>query len=65
MSDRLNEDPDPSHEQALRLSLYETIAGRRAAYDTMLWQAPVLSLTAQAFLSLSPSAQEALDSPVF
>jgi hypothetical protein len=50
MSERLREDPDPSHEHALRLSLYETIASRRATYDTMLWQAPVLSLTAQAFL---------------
>ncbi|MBX3461577.1 MAG: hypothetical protein KF830_00255 [Planctomycetes bacterium] len=29
---------------------YETIASRRATYDSMLWQTPVLSLTAQSFL---------------
>jgi hypothetical protein len=50
MTELSREEPDPSHEHALRLSLYETVASRRATYDTMLWQAPVLSLTAQAFL---------------
>jgi hypothetical protein len=50
MSEMPKEEPDLSHEHALELSLYETIANRRATYDTMLWQAPVLSLTAQAFL---------------
>jgi hypothetical protein len=30
--------------------LYQIIADRRVGTDTMMWQAPVLSLTAQAFL---------------
>lgn len=29
---------------------YQTLTTRRLGYDTMLWQTPVLSLTAQAFL---------------
>jgi len=29
---------------------YPIVAGRRQAYDQLLWQTPVLSLTAQAFL---------------
>ena len=29
---------------------YEILASRRQSYDEMMWQAPVLSLTAQAFL---------------
>ena len=36
------EKPDPS--------LYQIVAERRIAYDGMMWQAPFLSLTAQAFL---------------
>jgi hypothetical protein len=34
----------------LLLSVYPTIAARRMNYDTLLWQMPALSLTAQAFL---------------
>ena len=30
--------------------LYQAVVSRRISYDTMLWQTPVLSLTAQAFL---------------
>ena len=32
------------------LSIYETMSNRRTTYDIMMWQAPILSLTAQAFL---------------
>ena len=37
--------------------LYQVVAARRAQWDNLLWQVPVLSLTAQAFLftiSLAP-----------
>ena len=30
--------------------VYEVIAGRRNTYDGLLWQMPMLGLTAQAFL---------------
>ena len=50
MTEPVKEGPGEAYDRALQLSLYETIANRRATYDTMLWQAPVLSLTAQAFL---------------
>jgi hypothetical protein len=32
------------------LSIYEAMTNRRTTYDIMMWQAPILSLTAQAFL---------------
>jgi hypothetical protein len=32
------------------LALYEAVASRRAQWDNLLWQVPVLSFTAQAFL---------------
>jgi hypothetical protein len=32
------------------LMQYQLVAGRRQTFDTMLWQVPALSLTAQAFL---------------
>lgn len=35
---------------ALDDSQYQLVAQRRQIYDSMLWQTPVLSLTAQAFL---------------
>jgi len=56
MATQLDE-PDPNTSAPLRLAVYEEVANRRTAYDTMMWQAPVLSLTAQAFLftiALSP-----------
>lgn len=31
-------------------SVYESVAARRSGFDSMMWQTPVLSLTAQAFL---------------
>lgn len=31
-------------------SIYQTIGARRLGYDTMMWQVPALSFTAQAFL---------------
>lgn len=31
-------------------AVYSAVAARRTPFDTLLWQAPVLSLTAQAFL---------------
>lgn len=32
------------------IAAYQAVAGRRAQWDSLLWQVPVLSLTAQAFL---------------
>jgi hypothetical protein len=40
--------PGPS--SRLTPAIYEALVQRRVARDTMMWQAPVLSLTAQAFL---------------
>ena len=37
-------------DQTLIFSIYQTIANRRQVYDTLIWQVPVISLTAQAFL---------------
>lgn len=37
-------------DKAERLVLYQTVAARRLAQDTMVWQVPGLALTAQAFL---------------
>ena len=31
-------------------SIYQSLAARRLGYDTLMWQVPALSLTAQAFL---------------
>lgn len=31
-------------------AIYSAVAARRAGYDSMAWQVPVISLTAQAFL---------------
>ncbi|MEU4444396.1 hypothetical protein AB0K14_19085 [Actinosynnema sp. NPDC050801] len=40
------------------LAQYQVVAARRQAFDTMMWQAPALSLTAQSFLlSLAYGAQ--------
>ena len=36
--------------QTISMAQYEVLAARRQAFDGMLWQTPVLSLTAQAFL---------------
>ncbi|MFE4696375.1 hypothetical protein ACFRIC_04720 [Streptomyces sp. NPDC056738] len=47
--------PAPSDEQAFLQ--YQAVAARRAGFDSMMWQAPGLGLTAQAFLmtiALSP-----------
>jgi len=41
------------------LSSYQVMATRRLGYDTLMWQTPMLGLTAQAFLftsALSPTA---------
>ena len=40
-------------EQAELLTIWATIADRRAGYDTLMWQAPVIGMTAQAFLMTS------------
>jgi hypothetical protein len=40
-----------------RRTIYETVSARRAQWDNLVWQVPLLSLTAQAFLfsiALSP-----------
>jgi len=39
-------DPDPT----IIASVYQAIASRRLGYDNSMWQTPVLSFTAQAFL---------------
>ena len=39
---------DLSHEEML--VLYQAVAARRQNFDSMVWQVPALSLTAQAFL---------------
>jgi hypothetical protein len=36
--------------RCLHMHQYEVVAARRVAYDQLVWQTPVLSLTAQAFL---------------
>ena len=36
--------------QAELYFVYQTVASRRVAYDSMMWQTPALGLTAQAFL---------------
>jgi hypothetical protein len=33
--------------------VYQAVAARRLQWDNLVWQVPVLSLTAQAFLSRS------------
>ena len=43
-SDKSNLDP------TVTISVYQVIASRRLGYDTSMWQAPVLSFTAQSFL---------------
>jgi hypothetical protein len=43
-------DAHGSGDKEVLLSVYSVIAARRTAYDALFWQAPVLSLTAQAFL---------------
>jgi hypothetical protein len=39
-----------SADQAARIAMYQAVANRRLAFDTMMWQVPALCLTAQAFL---------------
>jgi hypothetical protein len=36
--------------ESAKIAAYAAVAARRTAWDTLLWQVPVLSLTAQAFL---------------
>ena len=42
--------PLPEPTEAAKLAAYGAVAARRTAWDSLLWQVPVLSLTAQAFL---------------
>ncbi len=37
-------------DQTLIFAIYQTVESRRQTYDTLMWQVPVISLTAQAFL---------------
>lgn len=39
-----------SPDSTLQAALYQALASRRTGYDTLMWQVPALSLTAQAFL---------------
>lgn len=41
---------DPSIDPEERRLIYATVAARRLQWDSLVWQVPVLSLTAQAFL---------------
>ena len=46
----------------IQAAVYQGLLGRRAAYDSLMWQVPSLSLTAQAFLftvMLAPDTQPA------
>jgi len=49
MTGSSEQSPPPADRDVL-LTLYSVLSTRRTAYDTLFWQAPVLSLTAQAFL---------------
>jgi hypothetical protein len=43
--------PDPGTlDPNVLASIYQSLAARRMGYDTLMWQVPALSLTAQAFL---------------
>lgn len=51
MSDQPDKQGGKANEQeAAKIAMYEAIANRRLSLDSMMWQVPVLSLTAQAFL---------------
>jgi len=55
-----NTQPSPVDEQSLLL--YQVVAARRVGFDSMLWQAPGLGITAQAFLmtiALGPGSGQA------
>lgn len=43
-------DPPPLDPALHGVAIWQTIASRRATYDTMMWQTPALGLAAQAFL---------------
>jgi hypothetical protein len=45
-----NLSPVPPGDRDVRLVAYQVLATRRAQFDTLLWQVPTLSFTAQAFL---------------
>lgn len=45
-----SETPPPTLDPALLGSVYQALSARRLGYDTMMWQVPALSFTAQAFL---------------
>jgi hypothetical protein len=56
---RMASDESDREPQTVALAVYQTVAARRIAYDSLLWQMPALSLTAQAFLfaaALSPGS---------
>lgn len=54
-------EPAPD-DRSLALALLQAVNARRIAYDSLLWQMPALSLTAQAFLfaaALAPGSSRA------
>jgi hypothetical protein len=60
MPDIGKQQPPNQHKQIQpeHLASYQVIASRRLGYDTLMWQTPMLGLTAQAFLfssALTPS----------
>lgn len=58
----MSESPDPSASlKDVDPRLYDMVAQRRLQWDSLLWQVPVLSLTAQAFLltiALAPDSKQ-------
>lgn len=47
---RLSESGSPQNVSIIHEDQYEILAARRQSFNEMIWQTPVLSLTAQAFL---------------
>ena len=49
-AEQIDNDGSQAATEATTVAMYQVVAGRRQAIDTMMWQVPSLSLTAQAFL---------------
>jgi hypothetical protein len=67
MADSTGPDPKAADmkdnlDSTILASLYQVISSRRLGYDTLMWQVPVLSLTAQAFLFTIAPGSSALAS---
>lgn len=49
-AEQIDNDGSQAATEATTVAMYQVVTGRRQAIDTMMWQVPSLSLTAQAFL---------------